>query len=50
MADGEWDDMEGTVAIAVACKIMIVKVSDEDGYEELWSYDTPNVSWYLMAR
>ena len=30
--------MEGVIAIASSCRLLLVRVSDEGGYEELWSY------------
>jgi hypothetical protein len=42
-ADGKWDTMEGVFAVASSGRVMVGRVSDE-GYEDLWSYETEGVS------
>lgn len=44
ISEGAWDDMEGVIAIASSCRLLVARLSDTGGYEELWSYTTPNVS------
>ena len=44
MADARWDDMNGVFAVAIQGRVMVGKVSDK-GYEDLWTYETENVSF-----
>ena len=43
MAESRWDDMEGVFAIGSYGRVIVARVSD-DGYEELWTYETAEVS------
>lgn len=42
MAESRWDDMEGVFAIGSYGRVIVARVSD-DGYEELWTYETAEV-------
>lgn len=44
----EWDEMEGVFAVAVYGRIKVGRVTD-DGYEELWTYQTLGVSFFLYG-
>ena len=48
LSEGAWDDMDGLIAIASGCRLLVGRLSDEGGYEELWSYTTPDVSLPYM--
>jgi hypothetical protein len=39
--------MEGVFAIASIGRVIVTRISDEKGYEELWTYQTQDVSFLL---
>jgi hypothetical protein len=49
MAESKWDEMEGVFATSTGIgetdtgRITVARVSDEHGYQLLWSYELPNV-------
>lgn len=49
ISGGQWDDMEGVIAITSKDKLLIARVSDDNGYEELWHYEMPNVCSFLST-
>jgi hypothetical protein len=55
MAESKWDGMEGVFATSTGIgdtdtgRITVARVSDEHGYQLLWSFELPQVNPAVLA-